>query len=273
MEAKLQRRIQRYGWDKAAADYEEYWSGQILPAQARLLEMAALQPGEHVLDVACGTGLITFPAALAVGTHGCVLGTDISQGMIERARREAARRGMANVNFQRIDAEAAPDGGGDRFDAALCSLGLMYVPEPVAALRRIHDLLRPGGRVAAAVWGQRDRCGWAGIFPVVDSRVKSEVCPMFFQLGTGESLRLAMESAGFSGVESVRLNTSLEYGSADAAIGAAFIGGPVAMAYSRFDDETRAAAHAEYLETIEAFRKGSGYSIPGEFVIAVGRKS
>ena len=96
---------------------------------------------------------------------------------------------------------------------------------------------------------------------------------MFFQLGTGDSLRLAMASAGFSGMESDRLKTSLEYASADSAIGAAFIGGPVAMAYSRFDEEMRAEAHAEYLETIESYRDGSGYSIPGEFVVALGRKT
>ena len=107
---------------------------------------------------------------------------------------------------------------------------------------------------------------------MVDSRVKSEVCPMFFQLGTGDSLRLAIASAGFSSIESDRLNASLEYGSADDAIGAAFIGGPVAMAYSRFDEKVRAEAHAEYLETIEPYRSGAGYSIPGEFVVALGRK-
>jgi ubiquinone/menaquinone biosynthesis C-methylase UbiE len=271
VEAKLQRRIQRYGWDKAASDYEEYWSAQIEPAQKRLLEMAVLGPGERVLDIACGTGLITFPAAAAVGAQGSVVGTDISEGMIERARQEAARRGIENVDFQRVDAEALNLAGGD-VDAALCCLGLMYVPEPIAALRLIHGLLRPGGRVVAAVWGQRDRCGWAGIFPVIDSRVKSEVCPMFFQLGTGDALRLAMEMAGFFRIELDRLKTTLEYTSADAAIGAAFIGGPVAMAYSRFDESTRAAAHAEYLETIAPYRSGSGYSIPGEFVVALGRR-
>ena len=272
MNAKLQRRIQPYGWDRASADYEGYWRSQIEPAQTRLLELAALQPGERILDIACGTGLITFPAAISVGPRGSVAGTDISEKMIELGCRESARRGLANVTFQRMDAESL-DFPESSFDTALCSLGLMYVPEPVEALRQVRRLLKPGGRIAAAVWGRRERCGWAGIFPVVDARVQSEVCPMFFQLGTGASLRTAMEMAGFADIQEDRVSSTLDYASADDAIGAAFVGGPVAMAYAHFDDATREEAHAEYLGTLQPYRRGEGYSIPAEFMVALARKA
>ena len=272
MDAKLQRRIQRYGWDKASSDYEEYWGKQIEPAQKRLLEMAALQPGERVLDIACGTGLIAFRAARSVGAQGSVVGTDISERMVERGRDESAEHGLANVSFQRVDAESL-DFPESSFDAAFCSLGLMYVPEPLRALRLVRQLLKPGGRMAASVWGQRDRCGWAGIFPVVDARVKSEVCPMFFQLGTGDNLRTVLETAGFSDIHLERLAGPLDYDSADDAIGAAFAGGPVALAYAHFDDDSRNRAHAEYLRTIQPYRRDEGYSIPGEFVVALARKN
>ena len=69
MDARLQRRVQRYGWVKAAADNDRSWSRQIEPAQTCLFKLAALQPGERVLDVACGTGLVTIPAAAAVGSN------------------------------------------------------------------------------------------------------------------------------------------------------------------------------------------------------------
>ena len=141
------------------------------------------------------------------------MGTDISGGMMERGREESAKLGLANVTFQRADAEAL-DFPESSFDAVFCSLGLMYVPEPLRALRLVRQLLKPGGRIAASVWGQRDRCGWAGIFPVVDERVKSEVCPMFFQLGTGDNLRTALEMAGFSDIQLERLVTPLDYASA-----------------------------------------------------------
>jgi len=271
VDARLQRRIQRYGWDKASADYEEHWRKQIEPAQTRLLEMAALGTGERVLDIACGTGLITFPAAISVGVQGSVVGTDISDGMIGRGREEAAKRGLANVTFQRADAEAL-DFPESSFDAAFCSLGLMYVPEPPKALRLMRHVLKAGGRMAVSVWGQRDRCGWAGIFPVVDARVKSEVCPMFFQLGTADNLRTALELGGFCDVQVERLDTTLDYASEEDAIGAAFAGGPVALAYAHFDAGTREDAHADYLDTIQQYRHGAGYSIPGEFVVALARK-
>jgi ubiquinone/menaquinone biosynthesis C-methylase UbiE len=270
-DVKLQRRIQRYGWDRAASYYEDSWRRQLEPAQKLLLEMAALQPGERVLDVACGTGLITFRAAAAVGPRGFVAGSDISMGMIDEASAIAAHRGVANVSFERVDAESLdfPD---NHFDVALCSLGLMYVSEPVTALRRMHRPLRPGGRAAVAVWGRRERCGWAGIFPVVDARVESDVCPMFFQLGTGDALAHDMQMAGFSDIEVERITVRLEYASEEEVIEAAFMGGPVALAYSRFDERTRVEAHAEYLQSIERYRIGQGYSVPGEFVVAAGFK-
>ncbi len=103
--------------------------------------------------------------------------------------------------------------------------------------------------------------------------MNTEVCPLFFQLGTGDALSTAFEMAGFTDVTADRISTVLEYETADDAIGAAFIGGPVALAHSRFDAETREAAHADYLGSIEPYRNGDGYRIPGEFVIARGERS
>ncbi len=271
MNEKLQRRIQRYGWDKAVGFYEPSWAEQLAPAQERLLALADIKPGERVLDVACGTGLVTFPVVDAVGETGSVVATDISEGMVTEARRMAADRGFRNIEFERMDAEnlTLPDG---EFDAVVCGLGLMYVPDPQAALRQFHRVLRPGGRSVSAVWGRRNQCGWAGIFPTVDARVESEVCPLFFQLGTGDRLLWEMEAAGFGDIRVERINTVLKYSTDEAALEAAFAGGPVALAYARFDDRTRDEAHAEYLESIAPYRNGNGYSIPGEFVIAAGRK-
>lgn len=271
MDARLQLRVQRYGWDRAAVDYERSWAAQLKPAQDLLLQMAALAPGERVLDLAAGTGLVTFPAAEAVGATGAVVATDISEAMVTMLKGEAARRGLRHVTAERADAETYPFDDAS-FDAVLCGLGLMYVPDPAACLAGAMRVLKPGGRFVAAVWGNRARCGWAEIFPIVEHRVTSEVCPLFFQLGTGGALEIQMEMAGFPGITAQTINTVLEYDSPDAALGAAFIGGPVAMAYSRFDEATRESAHAEYLESIKAYREGDRYRIPGEFVVVRGEK-
>jgi ubiquinone/menaquinone biosynthesis C-methylase UbiE len=273
MDARLQRRIQRYGWDKAAQYYEQYWQEQLAPARRLLLETADLRPRERVLDLACGTGLVTFAAAEAVGPDGTVVAADISDVMVRSVEAEAASRRLGYVTATRLDAEdlrAFPD---SQFDVVLCSLGLMYVADPRRSLEEMRRVLQPGGRAVVSVWGARSCCGWAEIFPIVESRVESEVCPMFFRLGTGDSLARAMTEAGFGDVGARRLSTTLEYASGEEACGAAFAGGPVALAYSRFDDRVREEARADYLSSIDRYRTASGYAIAGEFVVARGARS
>jgi ubiquinone/menaquinone biosynthesis C-methylase UbiE len=270
MESRLQRRVQRYGWDLASATYEPLWRAQLAPAQAAMLALAAPAPGERVLDVACGTGLASFAAAAAVGAAGSVLGVDLSQRMVDAARRNACAGDVRQACFERMDAERLdlPDAA---FDVALCALGLMYLPEPEAGLGELRRVLRPGGRVGLAVWGERAHCGWAPVFGIVDREVASEVCPLFFRLGREDALARACKDAGFEAIEGRRLAVTLDYADADAACDAAFVGGPVALAWSRFDALARARARAAYLEAIAPWRTGRGYRVPGEFVVVAAR--
>lgn len=271
MEPRLQRRVQRYGWDKAAEYYEDSWKDQLKPAQDKLMEMANLQTGEKVLETACGTGLVTLRIAEAVKPSGEVIATDISEGMIEIAKSETEKKNIRNVNFQRMDAEEL-ELEDESFDAAICALGLMYVPNPVKSLKEMNRVLKPGERAVAAIWGERKNCGWADIFPIVDKRVASDVCPLFFQQGTGNTLEYSFNKAGFEKIEIERFSVILHYPDPEVAIMAAFAGGPVALAYKKFDEETREEAHQEYLDSISVYRNGAGYQIPGEFVIAKGIK-
>ena len=158
MDPRLQRRVQRYGWDRAAEDYEEAWSLQLEPAQTLSLEMAELEAGEQVLDVACGTGLVSIPAARAVAPKGELVGTDLSEVMVQMAAARAESAGIRNARFERADAESLSLADGS-FDVAFCALGLMYVPDPTRALEEILRVLRPGGRAVVAVWGARVNCG------------------------------------------------------------------------------------------------------------------
>ncbi len=267
MDPRLQRRVQRYGWDLAAASYDPLWQVQLASAHAELMACAALAPGERVLDVACGTGLTARAAAALVGPDGEVMGVDLSGRMVESAQRQAREGNVANVNFARMDAERLdlPDAG---FDVVLCALGLMYMPHPGQAVREMRRVLRPGGRIVLAVWGERARCGWSALFSIVDAEIQGDMCPLFFRLGQGNALAHLCAEAGFGNIEQHRLAATLDYADADDACHAAFVGGPVALAWSRFDDDVRARVSRRYVEAIEAWRHGQGYRVPGEFVVA-----
>jgi SAM-dependent methyltransferase len=265
VDAKLQRWVQRQGWDRAVEHYETFWREQLRPAHDAVLAAASLSAGERVIDIACGTGMVTLPAARAVGPAGRVLATDISQRMVDDTARRCQEHGVDNVDAERRDAEDLGPATG--FDVALCSLGLMYVPTPAIALAEMARVMRAGGRAVMAVWGERRNCGWAELFPIVDARVASDVCPMFFALGGRGSLAGLVARAGFVDIEELRISTELVYVDEDAAIGAAFLGGPVALAHARFDDATRASAYEDYLASIEPFRDGAGFRVPGEFVV------
>jgi SAM-dependent methyltransferase len=270
MDARLQRRVQRYGWDAAADKYESGWAARLRPAHDRLMELAELRPGMRVLDVACGTGLVTLRVASIVGSHGAVMATDISEAMVAGTARNAAAAALPNISTARMEAEALtfPDGS---FDAAICALGLMYVPDPRLALSEMRRVVRSGGRVAATVWGERRNCGWAEIFPIVDAVVASEVCPLFFGTGAPGALIADAAAAGLSEITERRDRVELHWHDERSLLTAIIDGGPVALAAKRFTPEVRTQVEKQFLASVAEFRRGDGtYVIPGEFCTVAG---
>ena len=93
---------------------------------------------------------------------------------------------------------------------------------------------------------------------------------MFFNLGNPDILELNFKLAGFTDISAKRINTLLLYNDEKEALGAAFDGGPVALAYNKFNDTIKQQVHEAYLDSIAAYKKGQGYEVPGEFVVAKG---
>lgn len=265
MDAKLQLRVQRYGWDAAAPHYETGWQRALLEAQETLVRMSDLDAGQRVIETACGSGLVTKMISTAVGPTGEVFATDLSQEMVNAT--EAL--GLKNVRTARMGAEAL-NVEEQSFDRAVCALGLMYSPDPLTAITEMRRALRPEGRATVTVWGERRNCGWAEVFPIVDRQVKSEVCPMFFASGAPGALKRDFEQAGFTAIDEHRQSKVLEFGSARALLDAVLLGGPVALAVKRFDEATMKRVETEFLDSVAEHADQGSYRIPGEFVTVSG---
>lgn len=142
-------------FDRAAPRYDRTGVRFFGPIGERLVAGLTLRPGEDVLDVGCGQGACTVPAAHAVGPRGSVTGIDVAEAMVDGARAEVADEGLTNVSVRTGDA-TAPEFRAGSFDAVVAGLVMFMLPDPAGAARRYHSLLRPGGRFAMSSFGADD---------------------------------------------------------------------------------------------------------------------
>lgn len=125
------------------------------PMTVALIDAAQIVRGQSVLDIAGGAGEPSLTIAGVVGPTGSVTCTDGAQEMVEVAQEEAKKRGTTNVNFRQCLADALPFEN-NSFDAVVCRLGTMFFPDPLAALKEMLRVLKPGGRVALVVWDKNE---------------------------------------------------------------------------------------------------------------------
>lgn len=237
-----------------------------------MLSLMDLQPGEKIVEMGCGTGMVTIKAALAVGPEGQVLATDISRRMVNHTVGRISSWNLPQISlYQALATEFYLPSNG--FDAGFSALRLNHYKDPAAAMSAVYQSLRQGGRAAALVWGAADNCGWSTVFPILESKEKSKVSTSFFDIGAGDHLSNIFRKAGFADIETKRIKTTLHYASAAEALHAVFADGPATKAYSRLEEKDRREVHHQYLDSIELFRDGTAYAIPNEFVVATGKKN
>jgi ubiquinone/menaquinone biosynthesis C-methylase UbiE len=209
---------QRQQWNSAATGWRK-WSpfidGAAGEISERLVQLAGVEPGSRVLDVAAGYGEPTLTAARAAGPEGKVVATDISAEMLAFGRERAAAAGLENVEFVE-SAASSLDFPAASFDAALSRFGLIFEPDGEAAAARVRGFLTPGSRMAIASWGQPEQVPFIAI-PMRTALQRLELAPPPpgtpgpLSRPTPESLAGLLEGGGFSDVRVEQAEVTFEW--------------------------------------------------------------
>lgn len=229
---------------------------------AALVDFADLRPGERVLDVGCGRGAVTFPAAEAVGASGRVEAIDIAPGMVDRLRADAAERGVANVDVRVGDAEA-PGVDDGRFDAVLASLVLFFLPDLESALRAYRSALRPDGRLAFTTFAETSQT-WAAIeqriasflpdgHPLKEQGGRPQTGPLASQA----AIRASLSDAGYADVAIEEREYPVRYGTGADFVRWSHTTGLRAL-WDAIPAERRDEAEAEVAGMADALRDDAG---------------
>jgi ubiquinone/menaquinone biosynthesis C-methylase UbiE len=171
----------------AAETYEEFFVPALFQEWAeRVADAAHIESGQHVLDVACGTGVLTSAVVERVGPQGSVIGLDVNEGMLAVAQKKAPQ-----IQWKHGRAESLPFEDGS-FDAVVSQFGLMFFEDRAAAIREMSRVLRPGGRLAVAVWDRLENTpGYAAMATLLErlfGRQTAEALYAPFVLGNTKTL-------------------------------------------------------------------------------------
>ena len=245
----------------------------------RMLELARVGAGDRVLELACGPGGLGLAAAERVGAGGEVVLTDVAEEMTAIAAARAAELGLGNVAVRRLDLERIdePDAS---YDVVLCREGLMFALEPDRALEEIRRVLRPGGRVAVAVWAARERNPWLGlVMDVVSAQIGAPVPPPGipgpFALGDADELRRLLDEAGLADVQVGELSMPLRAASFEDWWGrTSALAGPLSAILASMPEPAMQALRERGREAARPYETASGgLDFPGVTLIAAGRRA
>jgi SAM-dependent methyltransferase len=261
------------GW----GEHAEYADARGRLVTQRMLELTLPQPGERVLELACGPGGLGIAAAEHVGAQGEVVLSDVVAEMTTIAAARASARGLTNVRTRVLDLERIhePDGS---YDVVLCREGLMFALDPAQAAAEIHRVLRPGGRVAVAVWGPRERNPWLGIvFDAVSAQVGTPLPPPGlpgpFALQDAERLAGLLAGAQLDDVAVSELPVPLRAASFDEWWErTAALAGPLAKMLAAMPAEAEQRLRARAREAVSGYETPSGLELPGVTLIARGSR-
>lgn len=256
----------------AAVNYERYFVPAITaPLAEDLVSLAELRPGQDIVDIACGTGIVTRLAAERVGKGSTIVGVDLNPGMLAVAR--TAATGAVAVDWYEADAEALPLAD-ELFDVAFCQFGLQFVAEKTAALREMRRVLKPGGQLFLSVPGPIPP-----LFALLEGALVSHLGPVtatflqtVFSLHEPGQVRGLLADAGFADLDVSRSEKILPLPPPRDFLWQYVHSTPLAASAAQFDDERRAAIEREVVAGWQACVEQEALVLRQPFTVATARK-
>lgn len=252
------------GWDR----WQDELEATATPVREWMLKALAPRTGDTVLELAAGPGGTGYGAAAMIGERGRLISTDFSPDMVEVARRCSAELGLTNVEHRVMDAEHL-ELEHDSVDGVLCRFGFMLMANPAAALSETRRVLRPGGRLALAVWCSAERNPWisiAGRMLVERGHMPAPEpgAPGMFTMANEEHTRELLEGPGFSDVRMEEVPVRFVYGGIDEYVRRARdTGGVFSKVFREVPEGEREAMVAELEAQFAPFAVEGGYEFPG----------
>lgn len=262
----------------AWGEHAEYVDARRASVTDRMLDLTRPRPGERVLELACGPGGLGLAAAAWVAPGGEVVQSDVVGEMTEIAAERARTLGISNVRTRVLDLEhiAEPDRA---YDVALCSEGLMLVPEPARAVREIRRVLRPGGRVALTVWGPRERNPWLGlVLDAVSTQIGRPVPPPGvpgpLSLADRDGLVRLLRDAELIEVEVEELAVPLRAATFEQWwTRTSALTGPLAVILAALPEDALQAIRTRLRTAVAPYQTPAGLELPGLTLLASARRA
>ena len=247
------------------------------PCREAMLGDLDPQPGETILELAAGTGDTGFDAAERIGAEGRLISSDFSPAMLDEAQKRGVERGVENVEYRVIDARkvALED---DSVDGVLCRFGYMLMTDVEAALSETRRVLRPGGKVALAVWASPERNPFFMI-PAISLIQRGYMpapepppAPGLFSMADPERIEALLHGAGFDEARVEEVPLAFPVPNAEKHL--EFMGdtaGPIAMVLQGLSEDQRAEVLGDVEDSLRRFATdGGGHRLPGLAICAVG---
>ena len=255
---------------QVAGSAPEVYERELVPAifgvwAPILIDLAQPRPGERVVDIACGTGIVARIAAVKVGPTGAVAGIDLNPGMLTVARSMNLINDAATVQWHEASADRLPLSDGS-CDIAYCQLGLQFFADRDAALREMHRVLSSSGRLALMVWcGINESPGFSSFAEILERNIGVAAATIMrapFGLGDANELSRLVTAAGFQNINVQRRVGAVDFPSVERFVMSYVAGSPLAGHVSHASDVAREHLKADTESALYKYVSSRGLSFP-----------